>query len=169
MVMWVRTNVRKGLAAEEKTMTSSICVFSRRGALRRCAGTRGWEKRWQHEKPQQVLRPTFNPPRHPIPPPPPPTLRNTPLPTLSHMSPPSPPLCHTPPYYYETTTAWEATPRQWEVQMGLGVERKSKNNLGKRRKINVSHPLFPKKNVFAPFQMRIKKTRIDKWQWVLVL
>jgi len=44
--------------------------------------------------------------------------------------------------------------------MGLGVDpkmKKKKKEL-KNRKINVSHPLFPKKNVFAPFQMRTKKS-----------
>lgn len=50
---------------------------------------------------------------------------------------------------------------------------KSKNDL-KKRKINVSRPLFPKKqkkkNVFASFEMRRreKKNPIDKRQWVLV-
>lgn len=159
---------------EKHDIDLCLCVFFRRGVLRRCAGTRSWEKKWQREKPQQVLRLTppqtpssttmpQNPEEHPLSPPFPPHAP-------AHLSTP-PPLCHTPPYYYETTTAWDATPRQWEVQMGLGGwTRKSKNNL-KKRKINVSHPLFPKENVFALFQMRRKEKKIkltsDSGYWFL--
>lgn len=55
--------------------------------LRRCAGTRSWEKRWQREKPQQVLRPTSNPPHHH-----PDPEEHTPLPaypTCPHLSTPA--------------------------------------------------------------------------------
>lgn len=120
--------------------------------LRRCAKTRSWEKKWQREKPQQVLRPTSNP-SSTIP-----TLKNTlvPPPQLSPMSHLSP-IRHTPPYYYETTTACNATPRQGEVQMGhWGWKKFAK--LIQREKF--SYPLFPKKNVFASFQMRKK----SNWQ-----
>lgn len=79
---WSKINV-KGTGSREKHDILNLCAFSRRGMLRTCAGTRSWEKKWQHEK--LVLRPTLKAPT--TTPPTPPTLRNTPLPTFSHMSP----------------------------------------------------------------------------------
>ena len=64
--------------------------------------------------------------------------------------------------------------------MGLGVDKKqnkNKNDLKKikKRKINVSRPLFPKKrkkNVFASFQMRRREKKIqltsDSGYWFFV-
>lgn len=150
-------------------MCSLVCVFFRRGMLRRCAGTRSWEKRWQREKPQQVLHPTSNPP---LPNTNTPTLRNTPLSQLIPHVPTSPPPAILPHATMKVPQPDETPPRdsgRFEWGWGWIQKWKRKKEL-KKRKINVSHPLFPKKeNVFAPFQMRRKeKNLIDKWQWVLV-
>lgn len=149
----------------------NLFVFSsRRGMHRRCAGTRSWEKKWQREKPQQVLRPTPQTPSHH------PRPRGTPLsPPLSHMSPPFHPpaiLPHTTMKLPQPETPPQDSGR-FKWGWGWTKKNKSKNDL-KKRKINVSRPLFPKKqkkkNVFASFEMRRreKKNPIDKRQWVLV-
>lgn len=115
------------------------------------------------------------PPPNPPSPPSPPPRRGT---TLSPPSPPDPPhpaLLH---LCYESQP--ETPPRDSsQVQNGgLGVDRmnyikrKKKNDSFKKKRlkkrmVNVSHPLFPRKrikkkkktktNVFAPFQMRRKE------------
>lgn len=111
-----RKNVRK----DKKTWPlQSICVFLQERHAQ--------EVRRNKELREEVTAweaPTGSTSHPSDPQPPPPTPRNTPLPTSFPHVPTFPPPCHTPPYYYETTTAWDTTPRQWEVQMGLGVDKK---------------------------------------------
>lgn len=121
---WSKINV-KGTGSRERHDILNLCAFSRRGMLRTCAGTRSWEKKWQHEK--LVLRPTLKAPTTTRPWG---TLLSPPFPTCPQLS----SACHTPPYCYESTTAWDTTPRQWEVQMGLGVDKKKQEVIFKKKR-----------------------------------
>lgn len=115
----------------------NLFVFSsRRGMHRRCAGTRSWEKKWQREKPQQVLRPTPQTPSHH------PRPRGTPLsPPLSHMSPPF----HPPAILPHTTMKLpqpETPPRdsgRFKWGWGWTKKNKSKNDLKKERLMSPAH------------------------------
>lgn len=136
---------------ERKTRHPYSVCFYRRSMLRRCARTRSWEKKWQREKPQHDLRPTSKPSTTTTLP----SLKTTPIPhpTCSPLS----TTHHTPPYYYEATTAWNTTPRQWEVQLGLGVEKIAKII---QKKEKFSNPLFPKRMFLRHFKWEEKKIQL---------